>query len=128
LDHQEQLVLVLVMVPEELALELDQLDLLAVQLADDLGTPLVLEPGELFADVHFFDRTHGMASGIGGMVVSRPVHAPGFPPAAALARRATNASCSGEARPRSRAANTPAMSSFKSAAGSSHKPRKTLER
>src|SRR5262245_48362426 len=34
---QEQLVLALVVVPDERALELDELDLLAVQLADDLG-------------------------------------------------------------------------------------------
>src|SRR5436190_13987966 len=39
LDDQEQFVLQLVLVPDELALELHELDLLAVQFADDFRAP-----------------------------------------------------------------------------------------
>src|SRR4051812_2512422 len=51
-DHQEELVLVLVVVPDELAQELDQLDVLAVQVPDDLRTPALVEPRELLAEIH----------------------------------------------------------------------------
>jgi hypothetical protein len=36
------------MVPDELALELDQLDMLAIEFAHDLRTPTIRERGELF--------------------------------------------------------------------------------
>lgn len=39
-DHEEQLILALVMVPYELALELDELDVGVIDLADDLGAPV----------------------------------------------------------------------------------------
>ncbi len=42
LDDEEQLILVFVPMPDELAFELDQLDIRVVQLARDLGTPVVL--------------------------------------------------------------------------------------
>jgi hypothetical protein len=50
--HQDQLVLVVVVVPDELADELDQLDLLAVQVADHLRTPVVVEQAEHLPQVH----------------------------------------------------------------------------
>ena len=54
LHHQEQLVLIFVMMPDKLALELDEFDLLTVQLADDFGTPVVVKLGELLLDIYFF--------------------------------------------------------------------------
>jgi hypothetical protein len=51
LHHQEQLVLVVVVVPDELALELDPLDLLAVQFADDRRISVVAKPRQLLAEV-----------------------------------------------------------------------------
>ena len=50
LDDEEQLVLALVVMPDELALELHQLDVLAVQLADDARIPVVGELGQLRGD------------------------------------------------------------------------------
>jgi len=47
LNYQEELVFVVVMVPHEFALKLDQLDMLAVQFTDDSGAPMVLERGQL---------------------------------------------------------------------------------
>ena len=50
-EDQEELVLVLVMVPDELAFELGELDVLAVEFADDTGAPMFSEllefPGEV---------------------------------------------------------------------------------
>jgi hypothetical protein len=47
LDHQEELVLVLVEMPIEWSLELDQLDQLTVELADDLRRPVLVEERQL---------------------------------------------------------------------------------
>src|SRR5271170_69853 len=99
LHHQEQLVLVLVMMPDELALELDQLDLLAVELAGDPRLPLLADLAELLREVHLLDGAHGVVSRCGR--VRMRLHGPGVCRAAASARRATNAACSGAARPRS---------------------------
>ncbi len=55
LHDQEEFVLVVVLVPDELALELDQLDVLAVEFADDLRAPVVLEEGQLLGEVHLVD-------------------------------------------------------------------------
>jgi hypothetical protein len=52
MEDEEQLVLGFVLVPEELAQELDELDLLAVEFPDDPGTPVVVEELELLPDVH----------------------------------------------------------------------------
>jgi hypothetical protein len=46
LDHQEQLVLLLVVMPYKLALELDQLDMLAVQFGQDDWRPIIVDLGE----------------------------------------------------------------------------------
>ncbi len=45
LHHEEELVLVLVMVPDELALQLGQLDVEVVDLADDLRAPVFGDTG-----------------------------------------------------------------------------------
>jgi hypothetical protein len=51
-DDEEEFVLVVVVVPDERPVELDQLDLLAVQLADDRRLPRVAERRQLLAEVH----------------------------------------------------------------------------
>ena len=53
LDDQEQLILVLMMMPDKLSLEFDQLDVLAVQIANDPRIPVVVEQAEFFLDVYF---------------------------------------------------------------------------
>src|SRR5207253_1089698 len=60
-DHQEQLVFVLMMMPHELALELDQLDVGIVQLAGDFWLPVFVEAGKLFGEINFFEF-HGPSS------------------------------------------------------------------
>src|SRR5271165_5607584 len=45
LDHEEELVFVFMMMPEELALEFNELDELSIQLADDSRTPVIVENG-----------------------------------------------------------------------------------
>ena len=58
---EEQLVLALMVMPDELALELGELDVLAVELADNAGTPMLRKLLELFGEVDLFDLTiaHG---------------------------------------------------------------------
>ena len=56
LDDQEHLVGVIVLVPDELARDLDQLDLIAVELADHLGAPMIGEASELLGQI---DLIHG---------------------------------------------------------------------
>src|SRR6266404_9384156 len=51
LVDQEEFVLVLVPVPDERALELDELHVLSVQLTDDLRVPMGSEQGELLSQV-----------------------------------------------------------------------------
>src|SRR5206468_4488629 len=46
--HEKELIFVLVVMPHERTLELCELDLLAVQLTNDLGTPVVGKRRELF--------------------------------------------------------------------------------
>ena len=55
-DHQKQLILRLVLVPDEFALELDELDLLAVQDPHDLGAPVLVDLRELVCQA---DLVHG---------------------------------------------------------------------
>jgi hypothetical protein len=58
--HQEELVLVRVMVPDELALELRELHFLPVELADEPGPPVLADRRELGGEIdlldHFFFR------------------------------------------------------------------------
>src|SRR5579883_1876345 len=56
-DDQEQLVLRVVVVPDEGALELDELHHLAVQLADDLRAPLLTDSGQLLRQVDLVHST-----------------------------------------------------------------------
>lgn len=49
LNNQEQLVFGFVMMPDKWACELDQLHLLAVELADDFGFPVLAEKRELLS-------------------------------------------------------------------------------
>jgi hypothetical protein len=51
-EDQEELVLLFVVMPHELALELRELDVLAVQLADDPRAPLFRELLEFLGEVH----------------------------------------------------------------------------
>ena len=46
-DHQEKFVFVVMLMPDKLALEFYQLDVLPVQLTNDLRAPVVVEEGEL---------------------------------------------------------------------------------
>ena len=51
-DDQEQLILVVVLVPHVLSPELDQLDVLAIRFVDHLRTPVVGEQGQILPRVH----------------------------------------------------------------------------
>src|SRR4029077_13706240 len=63
LDHQEQLVGVLMGVPDELALELGQLDLVVVETGHHLGRPVLREQPELVAEVHHVVHPSSWSSG-----------------------------------------------------------------
>src|SRR5260370_34079575 len=52
--YQEELVLVLVVVPGKLARDLDEFDLLAIERGNDLGAPMLGEVRELFVEMEFF--------------------------------------------------------------------------
>jgi hypothetical protein len=54
LDNQEELVFLLMVVPLEGTAELDQLDVLAIEYAYDLGLPMIAEKGELLFQVDLF--------------------------------------------------------------------------
>jgi len=56
-DHQEKFIFVVMLMPDKLALEFYQLDMLPVQLTHDLRAPVVVEEGELFTQVHLGDRS-----------------------------------------------------------------------
>src|SRR5271155_4009320 len=49
--HQEQLVLLVMVMPDEFALKLNQLDVLPVQLAYDFRRPMILKRGELLRQI-----------------------------------------------------------------------------
>ena len=59
-DDEEQRIGVIVMMPDELALEPGKLDLLAVQLTHETGTPVIGEQGEFLGKVDNF--YHGAPS------------------------------------------------------------------
>jgi hypothetical protein len=50
-EHDERLVGVVVIVPDEVALQLDDLELIVVHLSNDLRLPLLVEQSELFCEV-----------------------------------------------------------------------------
>src|SRR5688572_26746070 len=56
LHNEEQLVLALMLMPDELALKLHELDVLPVQLPDDLRIPVRIKERELLAEVDAFDH------------------------------------------------------------------------
>jgi hypothetical protein len=58
LQDQEQLVFLGVRVPDELALELDQLDVLAVELRHDPRAPALVEARELLGQVDSLGPVH----------------------------------------------------------------------
>ena len=60
LHHEKEFILPVMAVPDELTLELRELDVLSVQLSDDLRRPLVGEEGELFGEVDLVDL-HGIS-------------------------------------------------------------------
>lgn len=51
--HEEKLILMVVMVPDKLPLELDELYLLSIELAADFRTPVFVKESELFEKVDF---------------------------------------------------------------------------
>src|SRR5437588_7966260 len=55
LHDQKQLVLMLVVMPDEFTLELGELYEGVVHLADDFGTPLILKPAEHLGEIHLAD-------------------------------------------------------------------------
>ena len=57
LDDKEEFIFVVVLVPDKLALEFYQLDVLPVQLPDDPGALVIVEEGELLTQVHLGDRS-----------------------------------------------------------------------
>ena len=54
LDYPEQFVLVVVLMPDERPQQLDQFHLLAVQLADDLGAPVIRQTERAFVGGSLF--------------------------------------------------------------------------
>src|SRR5262249_20668483 len=56
LHDQEELIFSLVMMPDELAFELDQLDRGIVQLASDFGAPILIEHAKLLRQIHLLHR------------------------------------------------------------------------
>ena len=62
--HQEELVLILVVVPDELAFELGELDVLIVKLAHDFRTPIFGEEMEFTGEVGFLHRERLQNGGI----------------------------------------------------------------
>jgi len=59
-DDQEHFIFMLVMVEDEFALQLVELDVLAVKFGGDVGLPVFGDPGELFSDV---DLVHVWSDG-----------------------------------------------------------------
>jgi AraC-like DNA-binding protein len=51
-DDEEELVCIDVLVPDPLALDLDELHLAVVQLGDDLGPPEIVEPAQALFEIH----------------------------------------------------------------------------
>jgi len=57
-DHQEHFVLVLMMMEDELALQLVELDVLTVEFGRDVRLPVFGNLGELIGDVNLLHNTH----------------------------------------------------------------------
>jgi hypothetical protein len=52
-NAEEEFVLTFMMMPYERALKLDKFDFLSVELADDLGTPVLRYESKFLSEVHF---------------------------------------------------------------------------
>src|SRR5260370_29594361 len=76
--YQEELVLVLVVVPGKLARDLDEFDLLAIERGNDLGAPMLGEVRELFVEMEFFGHRTSLPP------PPPPPTPPGRPPPPAL--------------------------------------------
>src|SRR5262249_24371947 len=72
LHHEEHLVFLLVVVPDELALDLDELDRVLVDLSRKTRGPTFLEPGELFGEVDLFHLSPHGETGLPGGAYIRP--------------------------------------------------------
>jgi hypothetical protein len=59
-QHQEQFILSLMVMPNELALKLYKLDVLAIELADDFRTPMFFEERQLLTQVYFLHIVQGI--------------------------------------------------------------------
>jgi hypothetical protein len=75
LEDEEQLVRMLVMVPHEVACELRDLDLLAVELTDDARAPMVHEEAQLLREVHL---VHGPFSPRRRLIRARSPRPPAY--------------------------------------------------
>ncbi len=64
-QDEKQLVLAVVMMPHELALELDELHFLPIQLADDLGSPVLSNLGKLLCQIYFLHLRYPAAVFVG---------------------------------------------------------------
>ena len=64
-QHDESLVGISVTVPDELALQLDQLELIVARLGDHLWGPLVAEAGQFVLRVDRFGRALRSVYGLG---------------------------------------------------------------
>ncbi len=65
LPDEKQLVLIVMMMPDEFPLELHELDLLAVEACHDLRAPMLGETGEFVVEIDRCNRGHGARNGIG---------------------------------------------------------------
>lgn len=65
-DHKEKLILGFVSMPDELAVELDQLDLLTVQFTHDPGIPMIRKCGEFLGKIHFVQGGNPFISSASG--------------------------------------------------------------
>jgi hypothetical protein len=57
-DYHEKLVFGFVIVPDKIALQLDQLDVAVVEFANDLGMPTLLEQGEFLGRIDYLNIRH----------------------------------------------------------------------
>lgn len=81
-EDEEELVFVLMGVPDEFAFDLDKLDVLPVEFADDTGVPVIGEEAELLAEV---DGGHASMIELDGRrfaLTNRAADLPGLPHAA----------------------------------------------
>src|SRR5258705_7636289 len=93
LHDQKKLVLAIVMVPDELALEFRELHETVVYLTNDFGTPLVLKAAEHLGEIDFADGRAGRAHDARSktVLVSRTVENSPFRSASAMSWTSSDA-------------------------------------